>query len=304
MRVGIIYPQTELGGDPESVRQIGEAAEVLGYRHLLAYDHVLGAQHAGREASMYGPYNERDPFHDPFVMFAYLAGRTTHLGFVTGVLVLPQRQTVLVAKQAADLALLAGVAPDGELRLRLGVGVGWNPVEYQALGQDFHSRGVRIAEQVSLLRRLWTDPLLEFEGRFHTIDRAALVPRPRPSIPLWYGGWVEAARARAAQHGEGFIFAGDPASIEAQWERMRALLKESGRSVTEFGAEAMVTGRSDPADAARFVERWASVGGTHAAICTMGLGLDSITAHLDYFHRAASAVRELLPQSLRERAPQ
>src|SRR3984957_18542098 len=147
--IGVVYPQTELRGDPEAVRRIGRAVEDLGFDHLSAYDHVLGAVHADRNPPLTGPYTEHDPFHDPFVMFAYLAGITQRLQFVTGILILPQRQTVLVARQAADLDLLSGD------RLRLGVGIGWNYVEYTALGQDFHARGKRLAEQVELLRRLW-----------------------------------------------------------------------------------------------------------------------------------------------------
>jgi probable F420-dependent oxidoreductase len=152
----------------------------LGSDHLLADDHVLGATH-DRESKLTGPYTERDPFHDPFVMFAYLAGMTQRLQFVTGILILPQRQTVLVARQAADLDLLSGD------RLRLGVGIGWNYVEYTALGQDFHARGKRLAEQVELLRRLWEEPLVDFKGTFARVDRAALNPRPRRRIPISYG---------------------------------------------------------------------------------------------------------------------
>src|SRR5581483_6056407 len=155
MKIGVIYPQTELGGDPEAVRRIGISAEELGYHHLLAYDHVLGATHA-REPKLTGPYTDKHPFHDPFVMFAHLAALTRRIEFVTGILILPQRQTGLVARQAADLDLLSGG------RLRLGVGIGWNYVEYAALGQDFSTRGRRMAEQVNLLRRLWSEPLVDF----------------------------------------------------------------------------------------------------------------------------------------------
>ena len=149
MKIGAVYPQTELRGDPDAVRRIGLAAESLGYDYLLAYDHVVGAVHADREPALTGPYTEHDPFHDPFVMFAYLAGITDRLEFATGVLILPQRQTVLVAKQSADLDLLSGG------RLRLGVGVGWNYVEYNALGQSFARRGQRADEQIGILRSLW-----------------------------------------------------------------------------------------------------------------------------------------------------
>ena len=300
MHAGVIYPQVELRGDPDAVRRLGDASERLGYTHLLAYDHVLGAVHDERDPPMWGPYNEKDPFHDPFVLFAYLAGRTESLGFVTGVLVLPQRQTALVAKQAADLSLLAGKAPDGTARFRLGVGVGWNPVEYDGLGQDFSTRGARLEEQVPLLRQLWTEPVVSFAGRFDRIDRAATIPRPSEPIPIWLGGWVDAALRRAVQIGDGFIFAGAPSGLIDQLTRLQSLLQDQGRSTGQFGAEAMVTGHADPIDAVRFVERWDELGGTHAAICTMGLGFDSIDAHLDYFEAVAEGLRARLPGSTRD----
>src|SRR6476620_4955762 len=193
MKIGVVYPQIELGGDPEAVRRIAGAVDAAGYDHLVAYDHVLGAQHVDREPALVGPYTEHDPFHDPFVMFAYLAGITERIGFATGILVLPQRQTALVARQAADVDLLSGG------RLRLGVGVGWSHVEYEALGQDFRTRGARQEEQIGLLRRLFTEPVVDFSGRFDRVDRAALVPRPARSIPIWLGGSGEKAFDRAAR---------------------------------------------------------------------------------------------------------
>src|SRR6187431_520682 len=193
MEVGAAYPQNELGGDPDAVRRFGRAVEDLGFDHLLAYNHVLGAVHADRTPQLSGPYTEHDPFHDPFVMFAYLAGITERIGFATGILILPQRQTVLVARQAADVDLLSGG------RLRLGVGVGWNYVEYEALGQDFRTRGARQEEQIELLRRLFTEPVVDFVGRFDRVDRAALVPKPTRSVPIWLGGSSEAAFERAAR---------------------------------------------------------------------------------------------------------
>src|SRR4030088_1246578 len=163
MQIGVVYPQNELRGDPSAVRRIGRAVEDLGFDHLLAYDHVLGAVHADRTPPITGPYTEHAPFHDPFVMFAYLAGITERIGFATGILILPQRPTALVARQAADVDLLSGG------RLRLGVGVGWNPVEYEALGQDFRTRGARSEEQIEVLRALWDEPLVTYRGRWHTI---------------------------------------------------------------------------------------------------------------------------------------
>ena len=212
----MVYPQTELRGDPSAVRKIGLAAEDRGFGHLLAYDHVLGAVHAERARRLPGPYTELDPFHDPLVMFAYLAGITERIKFATGVMVLPQRQTALVARQAADVDLLSGG------RLRLGVGVGWNHVEYEALGQDFKWRGARQEEQIELLRRLFTDPVVDFAGRFHRIDRASLMPKPTRPIPIWLGGSSEAAFNRAARVADGFIFFGRSVdqTVDA-WDRLR-----------------------------------------------------------------------------------
>ena len=217
------------------MRRIGLAVEELGFDYLLAYDHVLGAVHADRTPQLTGPYTEHDPFHDPFVMFAYLAGITERIQFATGVLILPQRQTALVARQAADLDLLSGG------RLRLGVGVGWNHVEYEALGQHFRTRGARQEEQIGLLRRLFTEPVVDFSGRFDRIDRAALVPKPAHSIPIWLGGSSEPAYDRAARLADGFIFIGGDIdrAIDA-WTRLRDRVRSLGRPVEEFGAEYVV----------------------------------------------------------------
>lgn len=171
MQIGVIFPQTEVAGMPGAVRRIGLATEELGYDYLLAYDHVVGASH-DREPKLTGPYTEHHPFHDPFAMFAYLAAITTRIGLATGVVILPQRQTALVACQAADVDLLSGG------RLTLGVGTGWNYVEYEVLGQDFATRGKRMDEQVDFLRRLWSEPLLSFDGKFDRAEAIALNPRP------------------------------------------------------------------------------------------------------------------------------
>jgi probable F420-dependent oxidoreductase len=276
VQIGVVYPQTELGGDPAAVRRIGTAVEELGYSHLLAYDHVLGAVHADRTPPLTGPYTEHDPFHDPFVMFAFLAGITTRIGFTTGVLILPQRQTALVARQAADVDLLSGG------RLRLGVGIGWNPVEYEALGQDFHSRGSRQEEQITLLRQLFTEPVVDFSGRFDRVDRAALVPKPARRIPIWLGGSSEAAFERAARLADGFIFIGGDIdrSVRA-WQRLRDRVRSAGRLADDFGGEYVVRPRDGIEGLKADVEIWREAGGTHMSVNTMGMGLDSVDAHLD-----------------------
>lgn len=171
MKIGVVYPQTEFGSDPAAIRDYAQTVEALGYTHVLAYDHVLGAN-PNRPGGWQGPYTFETPFQEPFVLFAYMAAVTTALEFATGIIILPQRQTALVAKQSATLDVLSGG------RLRLGIGLGWNEVEYMALNQDFHTRGRRMDEQIEVLLKLWTEPLVDFHGRYHTIPDAGINPLP------------------------------------------------------------------------------------------------------------------------------
>ncbi len=288
MQIGVAYPQNELRGDPTAVRRFGRAVEDRGFDHLLAYDHVVGAVHANRTPQLVGPYTEHDPFHDPFVMFAYLAGITERIRFTTGILILPQRQTALVARQAADVDLLSGG------RLRLGVGIGWNQVEYEALGQDFRTRGARQEEQIELLRRLFTEPVVDFSGRFDRIDRASLVPKPARPIPIWLGGSGEKAFDRATRLADGFIFFGGGVddAIDA-WNRMRDQVSNLGRSVTNFGGEYVALSGGDLAELTREIDAWRNAGGTHVSVVTMGLGLDSVDDHIDF----VASVSEVLSLS-------
>jgi alkanesulfonate monooxygenase SsuD/methylene tetrahydromethanopterin reductase-like flavin-dependent oxidoreductase (luciferase family) len=260
MQIGAVYPQIELRGDPVAVRTFGTAVEDLGFDHLLAYDHVVGAVHADRARPLTGPYTEHDPFHDPLVMFAYLAGITTRLQFTTGVLILPQRQTVLVARQAADVDLFSGG------RLRLGVGVGWNDVEYEALGQDFRTRGARQEEQIGLLRRLFTEPVVDFTGRFDRVDRAARLA-------------------------DGFVFSrGDVEEAVETWKRIRDRVEGYGRSVADFGVEVVVRVQDSVEELTDRVGVWREAGGTHLSVVTMGRGLDSVEAHLDHLSAVSKAL--------------
>jgi probable F420-dependent oxidoreductase len=284
MKIGVIYPQTELKGDPAAVHRIGLAAEELGYHHLLTYDHVLGATH-DRMPKLTGPYTEKDPFHDPFVMFAYLAGITKRLELVTGILILPQRQTVLVARQAADLDLLSGE------RFRLGIGLGWNYVEYESLGQDFHVRGKRVAEQIELLRHLWSEPVVTFTGVFDRVDRAALNPRPRRSIPIWLSGFADVALRRAATLADGFIFADGAADAFEQASKLRQYLKDAARPVDGFGLHCNMLRAKSLKDVVDTASRWRDIGGSHVSIVTMGQNFTGIEQHLDYMKRAADAIR-------------
>lgn len=283
MKIGAVYPQIELGGAPEALDALGREVEEMGLDHLTMYDHVVGAVHEGRDPPLLGPYTENDPFHDPFVAFGYLAGITRRIEFVTGILILPQRQTVLVAKQATDVDLLSGG------RLCLGVGIGWNYVEYNALGQDFRSRGERLSEQIPLLRRLWTESDILWKGRFDSIDHGNIIPRPKRSIPIFCGGASNAAYKRAAHLADGFIFAGKEVhDVIADWQLMQNLLIESGRSIDGFGGHCLIMNGQFEAlgavEAADSIRRWEDAGGTHASVVTMGKGFAAAGQHIDYLH--------------------
>ena len=284
MEIGAVYPQIELGGSPVALRRFATAAEELGYDHLVAYDHVLGAVHEGREPALMGPYTEHDPFHDPLVMFSYLAGIAPRLGFFSGIIILPQRQTALVARQAADLSLFC----DG--RFRLGVGVGWNYVEYDALGQDFHTRGKRQEEQIALLRALWTEDVVSFDGKFDRIDRAALLPKPTQPIPIWMGGYGKAAFTRAARIADGFIFGGRSENVLAGWRRMQDDIVANGRRVEDFGAEMVVMSTGGPERIAERFATWRAAGGTHASVVTMNQGFTDVEQHVDYLNQVREAL--------------
>jgi probable F420-dependent oxidoreductase len=282
MKVGATYPQIELGGDPTAVDRTGRAVEALGYDHLVMYDHVVGAVHENRNPPLWerGPYTDKHPFHDPLVTFGYLAGITQRIDLVVGVLILPQRQTVLVAKQATDVDLLSGG------RLHLGVGSGWNYVEYDALGQNFATRGERLTEQIGYLRRLWNEPLVTFNGKFDQLDRANILPRPKRRIPIYCGGFSEPAFKRAALLADGFIFAGALVDAMPGWDRVRQLLQEAGRPIEGFRAQYLVQNRvagglsiDETQDTLR---RWQDAGGTHASIVTMGRGFKTMEQHIDH----------------------
>jgi probable F420-dependent oxidoreductase len=285
MKIGAVYPQTELGGDPAAFVRFGRAVEGLGYDHLLMYDHVVGAVHENRIPPIWehGPYTDKHPFHDPLVAFAYLAGITKRIELITGILILPQRQTVLVAKQAADVDLLSGG------RLRLGVGVGWNYVEYDALGQDFTKRGPRLTEQMGYLRRLWTEPLVTFRGEFDSIDRAAIIPRPTRPIPIFCGGITEPAFKRAAKLADGFIFAAGVDGALQGWKRVRELLAEAKRPISGFVAHYLLqnntAGGISVEDSAETIRRWSDAGGTQASVVTLSRGYKSLDEHLAHLER-------------------
>lgn len=288
MKLGVVFPQTEIGTDPGVIRDYAQAAEGLGYDYLLAYDHVLGAN-PERPGGWRGAYTYRDAFHEPFVLFAYLAALTTRLEFTTGVLILPQRQTALVAKQAAALDVLSGG------RLRLGIGIGWNAVEYEALGQDFHTRGRRSEEQVALLRRLWTEPLVTFAGRDHRISDAGLNPLPvqRP-IPIWFGGEADAVLRRMARLGDGWISnTRTLAQGREQVARLREYLQAAGRDPASFGIDIRINARQTPeADWAAEITGWRALGATYVCVNTMGMGFTRLEQHLDVLRRFMAVAGE------------
>jgi probable F420-dependent oxidoreductase len=272
VKVGAIFPTTEIGTDPAAIRDWAQAAEGLGLTHVIAYDHVLGAVHAGREPKLWGPYTEHDAFHEPLVLFAWLAAHTRSLELATGVLILPQRQTALVAKQAVEIDLLSGG------RLRLGVGTGWNHVEYTALGVPFAGRGARLDEQVELLRRLWREPVIDFRGKCHRVDRAGILPLPKRSIPIWFGGFTPAAFRRAARTGDGFQFGAAGPGVRKQWEQVKEALARAGRGLEGFGAEATVDYSAGPDAWRAELEAWRAAGGTHFSLRAMDTAAEIVGA--------------------------
>ena len=286
LKIGIVFPQTEFGSDPAAVRDYAQTAEGLGYSHVVAYDHVLGAN-PDRPEGFSGPYTYQSSFLEPFVLFSFMAGFTTRLGFAPGVIVLPQRQTALVAKQAATLDVLSGG------RLRLGVGIGWNAVEYRGLGEEFHTRGRRVEEQVALLRRLWTEPLVTFEGRWHRMPDAGINPLPvqRP-IPVWFGGRADAALRRIARLGDGWMInERTPEEARPRLDQFHAYLAEAGRSSGEVGLEARLNfGEGNPDSWAREIRAWQELGADYLAVNTMRAGLDTAAKHLAAVRKFAEEV--------------
>ena len=266
MRFGAVFPTTEVGNDPFAVRDYAQAVEALGYVRLTAFDHVLGVDPTDREPPLTGPYTQHDPFHEPLVLFGFLAAHTTRIELATGVLILPQRQTALVAKQAAEVALLSAG------RLVLGMGTGANHVEQTSLGMTFHDRARRFDDQVDVLRALWEHELVDHDSAFHRIERAGIAPRPGRQIPLWFGGSAEAALTRSARVGDGHIFAASVDEHFAAAARLGELLTENRRDRSTFGMD-MFVGFADGPDAWHEVGgRWEKTGGSLMSIDSMTIG--------------------------------
>jgi probable F420-dependent oxidoreductase len=286
MKIGVVFPQTEFGHDPMAVRDYAQTAESLGFTHVLAYDHVLGAN-PDRPGGWRGPYTYQHPFLDPFVLFSYMAAVTTKLEFITGVLVLPQRETAVVAKQAATFDVLSNG------RFRLGIGTGWNEVEYIGLNQDFHTRGKRQEEQIELLRKLWTEELVVFNGRWHTIPDAGINPLPiqRP-IPIWLGGHAEAVLKRIGKMGDGWIPGYRSAeAAQVSLEKLDGYLLENGRSRGDIGIEFPLRYHDNtPDDWHNTLTDWQAAGATHAYLNTLGAGLATPQNHLDALQHFAQNI--------------
>ncbi len=281
MQIGVIYPQTELAPDPATLRAYASEVEQMGYRHILVYDHVLGVDpiaHQGWE----GPYDVDTPFHEPFVMFGFLAALTS-IELVTGIVISPQRQTALLAKQAAEVDILA------EGRFRLGVGVGWNRVEYESLGQDFATRGRREEEQVDLLRLLWRQRTVNFDGRFDRIRGAGICPRPvQQPIPIWMGGSSRAAFERVGRCADGWF------PMMAPGERLEEALRLIAHSAQQADRDQATIGMEGriPADAdsSRFADKWREAGATHVTVDTMRAGHADLRSHLSALEQTARSL--------------
>jgi probable F420-dependent oxidoreductase len=284
MRIGVVFPQTELGGDVGAVRSYGQRVDELGFTHLLAYDHVVGADPAVH-AGWRGPYDVDTTFHEPLVLFGYLAA-VTSLELVSGIVILPQRQTALVAKQAAEVDLLS------QGRLRLGVGIGWNAVEYEALDKRFSDRGRRLGEQVELLRRLWTERTVTFEGEFERVTGAGLAPLPvqRP-IPIWFGASSEPALKRAGRLADGWFPQVLPGpDLDTARSYVEAGAAEAGRDASTMGMEGRIVWRGSPDKLVEHAETWRAAGATHLSVNTMGARLGGVDGHLAALEQAAKAL--------------
>ncbi|HKK31514.1 MAG TPA: LLM class F420-dependent oxidoreductase [Alphaproteobacteria bacterium] len=286
MQYGAFFPTRDMPADRAAIREWAQAAEEIGFDYIEVSDHVLGADRAALP-DFEGPYDVDDSFHETFTTIAYMAAVTEKVGFASGVLILPQRQTALVAKQAAQVDILCGG------RLRLGIGVGWNPLEYEALGENWKTRGRKQEEQVQLLKRYWCDRTVTFEGEFDRVAHAGVNPLPiqRP-IPIWFGGGVDAVLKRAAKYGDGWIPLGNPGRTSMQMlEKLRSFLKEQGRDPASFGVEAWIRyNLGGPAEWRRAVDTWRSAGASHATFYTSGQGAGGLDEQITAMRRFMEAM--------------
>jgi probable F420-dependent oxidoreductase len=286
MKFGAVYPQLEFGADPIAIRDYAQTAEELGFSHILAYDHVLGVNTNRPDISRF-VYNYQSMFQEPLVLFSYMAGVTETIGFATGIIILPQRQTALFAKQAATLDVLS------KGRTRIGIGLGWNDQEYISLNENFHNRGRRIEEQIEVMRKLWTQPLVQYSGRWHTLPDVGINPLPvQQPIPLWFGGHAEPMLKRAARLADGWMpnyrLASD---AQPSFDLLDRSLAEAGRSRNVFGLEARIPfGEGNPQAWEEMIAGWRAVAADYIDINTMNSGLEGPNAHIQALRTFAQAM--------------
>ena len=285
MEFGAVFPHNEIGTDPGAIKAYAQGVEALGATHLLIYDHVLGAD-PDRAGGWQGAYDKNVAFHEPFTTFGFIAAVTEKLEMITTVLILPQRQTVLVAKQAAQVAVLSNN------RFRLGIGTGWNKIEYEALNETFTNRGKRQAEQVELMRKLWREDSLTYQSEYHTINGASINPRPSKPIPIWFGGSAPALLERCGQIGDGWIpLMGANDAARECIDTIRTSREAAGHSFEDFGiqAQAQYSG-GNPDRWASHAAKWRDIGATHLAIATHNAGTTDVDGHLSRIQEYLDAV--------------
>ena len=284
VKYGVLFPHGEIGDDPGLIRDFAQTAEAVGFDFISSYDHVLGAERSGRVPPLPGTFDEKSAFHEPLILFGFLAGVTSSIEFALGVLILPQRQVALLAKQAAEVDLLSGG------RLLLGVGTGWNYVEYSALGADWRTRGARQEEQIEVLRLLWERELVDYQGKWHQLERVAIAPRPKRRIPLWLGGYSDVVLRRAARVADGFVF-GPNHDASEYIPRLKGYLQERGRKVSEFGFDVGVPRYGFESDLTADVARFRRAGATAITISATRRGL-SPREHVDSLATLYETVQE------------
>jgi probable F420-dependent oxidoreductase len=289
MEIGAVIPHDEIGTDVGAIKAYAQGSEGLGLKHLLIYDHVVGARR-DRHPGFEGPYDSETNFHEPFVFFGFLAACTTTIELMPAVIILPQRQTVLVAKQAAELAILS------DNRLRLGIGVGWNKVEYEALSEEFGNRGRRQEEQVVFMRRLWAEDAFSFDGEFHTMTEASILPRPTAPIPILFGGSAPAMIDRCARIGDGWLPLGGPSEKCAErLAEMRRIRTEAGLPWEGFQIQGqMQYAGGNPDLWRRGAEEWVALGATHVAVATHRAGDTDAEGHLARIAEVRDAIADIV----------
>jgi len=286
MQIGAVLPHNEIGTDPGAIKAYAQGLEAQGITHLLIYDHVLGAN-PDRPGGFRGPYDKDVAFHEPMTTFSFIAAVTEKLELVTTILILPQRQAVLVAKQAAELAILSGN------RFRMGVGTGWNEVEYVGLNVPFERRGARQVEQIEVMRRLWRDDTVDFAGEFHRIDKASILPRPTQPVPIWFGGGAPTVLKRCAEIGDGWMpIMGPNDAARDALATMNAHREAAGLRWDSFGVQAQAQyAGGNPERWASHAARWEALGATHLAVATHNAGPTDVDGHLARVGEYVKAVR-------------